>query len=279
MNVALFGGSFDPPHVGHVLAAVYALSTGPFERVLVVPVLSHAFGKRLVAYEHRVAMTRLALEGIHGAEVSTIESHLGAPSRTLRTVQHLRSAHPEFRLRLLIGADVHLERHEWFGYDELEKLAPPFVLGRLGVENPDAPESVLPSVSSTTVRELLGKGALHPRLADATAPPPPSAGSLRIKGALPPRLADATAPPPPSAGSLRIKGALPPRLADATAPPPPSAGSLRSRSSATLSALGDDGLVDAELLTGTGDARRSGELGRLVPRKVLDYIETHDLYR
>jgi hypothetical protein len=72
---------------------------------------------------------------------------------------------------------------------------------------------------------------------------------------------------------------LPPRLADATAPPPPSAGSLRSRSSATLSALGDDGLVDAELLTGTGDARRSGELGRLVPRKVLDYIETHDLYR
>jgi nicotinate-nucleotide adenylyltransferase len=155
MNVALFGGSFDPPHVGHVLAVSYALSTGSFERLLVVPVLAHAFGKHLAPYEHRVTMTRLAMSELPRAEVSTVEETLGAPSRTLRTLQHLKQAHPDWSLRLVLGADVHMERHEWLGYDEIEKLAPPFVLGRVGVENAEAPEPVLPAVSSTGVRDLL----------------------------------------------------------------------------------------------------------------------------
>lgn len=155
MDVALFGGSFDPPHVGHVLAVAYVLSTGGFDRALVVPVLSHAFGKRLVSFEHRVAMTRIAMDDLRAAEVSTVEEKLGDPSRTLRTVQYLRRAHPKWKLRLVVGADVHRERHEWFGYDEIEKLAPPLVLGRVGVENPDAPEPILPAVSSTEVRALL----------------------------------------------------------------------------------------------------------------------------
>jgi nicotinate-nucleotide adenylyltransferase len=187
MNVALFGGSFDPPHVGHVLAVSYALSTGPFERLLVVPVLAHAFGKHLAPYEHRVAMTALAMSDFPRAEVSTAEETLGAPSRTLRTVQYLKQTHPEWDLRLVLGADVHLERHEWLGYDELEKLAPPFVLGRAGVENAEAPEPMLPAVSSTAVRELLS--------------------------------------------------------------------------------------------TTAGDRRQNPELARLVPRRVLDYVEEHGLYR
>jgi nicotinate-nucleotide adenylyltransferase len=157
MDVALFGGSFDPPHVGHVLAVAYALSTGGFERALVVPVLSHAFGKRLASYEHRFAMTCIAMEGLRSAEVSAVEETLGAPSRTIRTVRHLKQEHPDWNLSLLIGADVHRERHEWLDYDVLERLAPPFVLGRVGVEGEDAPAALLPSVSSTAIRELLGR--------------------------------------------------------------------------------------------------------------------------
>ena len=155
MHVALFGGSFDPPHVGHVLAAAYASSTGPFDLLLVVPVLAHPFGKQLAPYEHRMAMTELAMADLGRVEVSDVEGALGAPSRTLKTVQHLVQAHPDWRMRLLLGADVHLERHEWLGYDELEKLAPPLLLGREGVDNAEAPEPLLPEVSSTAVRQLL----------------------------------------------------------------------------------------------------------------------------
>jgi len=159
MDVALFGGSFDPPHVGHVLAVAYVLSTGGFDRALIVPVLSHAFGKQLAPYEHRVAMTRIAMDELRAAEVSTVEETLGVPSRTLRTVQHLKRSHPRWKLRLVIGADVHRERQAWLGYEELERLAPPLVLGRVGVENADAPEPILPAVSSTDVRALLSNAS------------------------------------------------------------------------------------------------------------------------
>ena len=154
MEVALFGGSFDPPHVGHVFAVAYVLSTG-FDRALVVPTLSHAFGKPLAPFEHRLAMTRIAMDEFRSAEVSNVEQFLGSPSRTLRTLKHLQQAHPEYRLSLVVGADVYRDREKWLGYDEIERLAPPFVLGRAGFEDERVPAPVLPDVSSTKVRELL----------------------------------------------------------------------------------------------------------------------------
>ena len=50
-RVAVFGGSFNPPHVAHLLAAVYALSTAPIDEVLVVPVYRHPFSKSLIDFE------------------------------------------------------------------------------------------------------------------------------------------------------------------------------------------------------------------------------------
>src|SRR5690242_11598606 len=154
MEVALFGGSFDPPHVGHVFAVAYVLSTG-FDRALVVPTLSHAFGKPLAPFEHRLAMTRIAMDEFRSAEVSNVEQFLGSPSRTLRTVKHLKQTHPEYRLSLVVGADVYRDREKWLGYDEIERLAPPVVLGRTGFDEQHAPAPLLPDVSSTKVRELL----------------------------------------------------------------------------------------------------------------------------
>jgi nicotinate-nucleotide adenylyltransferase len=167
-DVALFGGSFDPPHVGHVLAVAYALAIGEFDRLLVVPVFAHPFDKPLTAFEHRVAMTRAAMAGISRVEVSTVEQTLPVPSLTLHTVQHLKSAHPSYQLRLIVGGDVIADRHKWFGFDELARLAPPFVLGRRGVDCAEAPPPLLPEVSSTHLRALLhestGRRADHPEL-------------------------------------------------------------------------------------------------------------------
>jgi nicotinate-nucleotide adenylyltransferase len=155
MDVALFGGSFDPPHVGHVLAVAYAVATGGFDRVLVVPVFAHAFEKALSPFDHRVQMARLAMSDLRSAEVTTVERDLGAPSRTLRTVTHLAREHPDWRLRILVGADVLADRDKWLGFDELTQIAPLFLLGRAGVESPGAPPALLPAVSSTEVRRLL----------------------------------------------------------------------------------------------------------------------------
>ena len=155
-SVAIYGGSFDPPHVSHVLAAVYALKVGGFERVLVVPVFEHAFHKQLTSFEHRVRMCELAFEGILGVEVSTVERELQTPSLTLRTVEHLASAHPDWELGLLVGSDVLSETAKWHAFDRVSALAPPYVVARPGYEHPDADAVLLPDVSSTRIREALG---------------------------------------------------------------------------------------------------------------------------
>lgn len=169
MHVAVFGGSFDPPHVGHVCAVEYLLSMGEFDRVLVVPVFAHAFGKELAAFGHRVAMTRLAMQDLDRAEVSTLEQELGTPSRTIRTIERLRAVHPEWDCRFVVGADVLAETASWEAFDEIVRQAPLFVLGRVGVTHADAPASVLPDVSSTDVRErvarLAGRAAEDEELA------------------------------------------------------------------------------------------------------------------
>ncbi len=158
-RVAFFGGSFDPPHVGHVLAVHYVLCVGGFDRVVVVPVFAHAFDKALAPFEHRLRMCELALTHLRRVEVSPIERELGVPTLTLRTLQQLQSMHEDWALRLVIGADVLPELHKWHAFDQVQNLAPPYILGRRGAESVDAPHAYLPEVSSTKVRELLRLGS------------------------------------------------------------------------------------------------------------------------
>jgi nicotinate-nucleotide adenylyltransferase len=155
MRVAVFGGSFDPPHVGHVLAVTYALLTQKIDEVLVVPVYAHAFEKDLAPFSDRVQMARLAFAAIARTTVSTVESTLDAPSLTIRTLEHLSSEHPEWELHLLVGSDVLSESSKWTDWDRIERCAKPIVLGRVRAEHPDAPAPLLPDVSSTRVRTLL----------------------------------------------------------------------------------------------------------------------------
>lgn len=154
MRVAFFGGSFDPPHVGHVLSAAYALTLG-FEKVLVAPVFEHAFGKRMAPFEARVELCRRAFEGLGRVEVSGLEATLERPSYTVRTLQRLAADHPTWELRTLVGSDVLAETHAWHEFDRVKALAPLFVLARLGHEVHGLGPAVLPEVSSSEVRDLL----------------------------------------------------------------------------------------------------------------------------
>jgi nicotinate-nucleotide adenylyltransferase len=159
MNVAIFGGSFNPPHVAHVLACVLVLSIEEVDRLIVVPAYQHPFAKPLEPFDDRVRMCELAMAWMPRVEVSSVEAELGGASRTLRTLQHLASALPGHRLRLVIGADVLAEAPRWYGFDAIAKLAPPIVLGRTGVEVLGGGPPLLPNVSSTQVRAAIARGA------------------------------------------------------------------------------------------------------------------------
>ncbi len=159
MNVAVFGGSFNPPHVAHVLACALVLSVEDVDRLLVVPTFRHPFAKALAPFDDRVSMCELAMGWIPRVTVSRIEEDLGGESRTLRTLRHIAETNPQWNLRLVIGADLIAEAPRWFGFDDIEKIAPPIVLARAGSGTANAGPVLLPDVSSTEVRAAIGRGA------------------------------------------------------------------------------------------------------------------------
>lgn len=154
-RVAVYGGSFNPPHVGHVLACAWALATGEVSRVLVVPCYVHPFAKELAPFEDRFAMCGLAMGWLPGVEISRVEAELGGESLTLRTLERLAEREPGWSMRLLIGADVIGDAPKWHRYERVTELAPPLVMGRLGYEAPGVGPPHLPDVSSTEVRARL----------------------------------------------------------------------------------------------------------------------------
>lgn len=158
-RVAVYGGSFDPPHLGHVLSVAWALSSGEVDEVWVIPTWEHAFGKTHGAtFESRLEMCARAFAPFRSLELLDIERRLGDVSRTLNTLEALRTDHPDASFRLLVGADVLPTTDRWHRWDDIARLAPPLVVGREGYPaSRDCPISI-PDVSSTDVRAALREG-------------------------------------------------------------------------------------------------------------------------
>lgn len=164
--VGLFGGAFNPPHVGHALLGLYVLETAPIDRLWLVPTWQHAFGKSLAPFEDRVAMAALVARALGPrAEVSRVEEAVaaeqGGESRTIHTLAYLARTRPDLRFRLIIGADILAETAAWLRWDDVVRLAPPIVIGRGGVDAPagaHVSEVAMPMVSSTEIRRRLAHG-------------------------------------------------------------------------------------------------------------------------
>ena len=160
-SIALFGGSFNPPHVAHQLAALWVLETRTVDELWLVPAFSHVFGKPLVDFEHRVAMCELAAAALGTrAEVCRAEAELAqqpgfVASRTLDLLDHLERAHVEARFRLAIGADILAETDRWYRWEDVARRAPPIVIARPGYTGGIG--AGMPTVSSTHVRELIAQ--------------------------------------------------------------------------------------------------------------------------
>ena len=165
MRIAVYGGSFNPPHLAHQLACAVTLATASVDEVWMVPTFQHAFDKPLAPYPERHAMCTEAARVFGGrVVVSRIEEELGGASYTLRTVKALRERRPGDELVLVIGSDLVDERVRWNGWEELRTLVSFLVIGREGchaasVEARDRQVGIdLPGVSSTEVRRRIAAG-------------------------------------------------------------------------------------------------------------------------
>ncbi len=172
MRVALFGGSFDPPHAGHVALASAAADAFALDLVLVAPVGKQPLklGIQSESFADRMAMVGLACAGDPRLVASDLDRPRadGAPNFTVDTLETMRRELPEAELFALIGADAYLGMEHWKEPARLFELAqwivatrPGFVLAPLGI----APagrvhwlETVHVDVSATGVRERLHQG-------------------------------------------------------------------------------------------------------------------------
>jgi len=182
MRIALYGGSFNPPHVAHQLACAYVLATARprVDELWMVPTFKHPFDKQLQGYADRVAMCELAARPFRQVRVSRVEEELGGDSFTLRTVEELKRRHPADQFALVIGADLVAERERWHGWPRLSTLVDFIVVGRGGYSEArpgppprdggaEGPVSVqLPPISSTDVRRRIAAGEPCDSFVDAS---------------------------------------------------------------------------------------------------------------
>jgi nicotinate-nucleotide adenylyltransferase len=171
-RLGLLGGTFDPPHAGHVAAAIASRDTLDLDRVLLV-VANNPWQKtphrRISPAADRLAMVEEAAEDLDRVEASRLELDRGGASYTIETVEDLRgaatAATPE--LFVIVGSDLVASLPTWHRVDELRRLVTLAVVRRPGTPPPPAAAGwravevpgVSVDVSSSTVRDLVAKGA------------------------------------------------------------------------------------------------------------------------
>ena len=164
--VAIFGGSFDPIHNGHLALAGEVLGRGLATEVwfMVTPQNPHKQGSALSDEQLRLRMVQLAVEGMDGARACDFEFALPRPSYTLNTFTALDEAYPDCCFSLLIGADNWEKFDRWYKGDEILSRYGIIVYPRGSESEPPLPQGVqwlpakLHNVSSTMVRVAVAAG-------------------------------------------------------------------------------------------------------------------------
>jgi nicotinate-nucleotide adenylyltransferase len=170
-RLGILGGTFDPPHVGHLLAAYAAVESLALDQVVLIPAWRQPLKEGLgtSAPGHRLAMTRLLVGDDRRLSVDAIEIGRGGLSFTVDTMRAYRAARPDTELYLILGEDAAATLPQWRETVALASLVRVVVLSREGV--PDDKDTPLPAgfrgqrlrsrrvdVSATEVRERVRVG-------------------------------------------------------------------------------------------------------------------------
>ncbi|MDP3774996.1 MAG: nicotinate-nucleotide adenylyltransferase [Gemmatimonadales bacterium] len=160
MATGVFGGSFDPVHHGHLIAADRAAEALGLETVLFVPCARQPLkGGAVATAKHRCEMLRLAIQGHSRYAIETMELDRAGPSYTVDTLRILKERWPDDRLVLILGADAAAELPRWRAADEVARLAEVAVLKRPGS----------PEVTSALVKHLVATPAIEISASDIRA--------------------------------------------------------------------------------------------------------------
>ena len=170
-SIGLFGGSFNPIHIGHVALAKAALAACGLDEVwlMVSPQNPLKRNMALLDDQLRLEMAQKALDGVEGVKASDYEMHLPKPSYTWHTLQALAKDYPDYRFTLLIGGDNWAHFQRWYHWEDIQRMCDIAVYPREGFAGTfDAP---LVNVSSTEIRVKVKQGqSIHGLVPEAIEP-------------------------------------------------------------------------------------------------------------
>ena len=189
--VGILGGSFNPPHNGHLALARAALRELGLGRVVLMPLHTpaHKQPDGDPGAEHRLAMCRLAVEGEPGLEASPLEVQRGGPSYTVDTLKEIHASEPGAELTFIVGADTALTIPGWSSPEDVLSLARLAVASRPGSDGAqvlDALAGVMPADGSPGVVFL----SMEPVEASSTEARERVAAGGDVSGLLPAAVAD-----------------------------------------------------------------------------------------
>lgn len=169
-KVGLFGGSFNPPHLAHLLIAELVREQFELERIVWIPNYQSPLKQDVgvASAHHRVAMTRLAIENNPFFEVSVVEVDREEISYTVETIRALQEMHPNVDFSLIIGSDSLESFGAWRQPDEILDRVRVIVFRRPGAESALPPrgyqervafaDAPLLEISGTAIRERIHAG-------------------------------------------------------------------------------------------------------------------------
>jgi nicotinate-nucleotide adenylyltransferase len=170
MNIGMFGGSFNPPHIAHLILAEYCCDALQLERLLFIPsaVPPHKENDNLLPAYDRLHLTSLAIGDNDRFEVSDIEIKRGGTSYTIDTIRQLGSRHAGAELYMIIGVDNLVGFHRWMNYRAILETVTVVAMNRPGFDASSVSAVIMNSVrvldvphleiSSTDIRERIGRG-------------------------------------------------------------------------------------------------------------------------
>ncbi|MEI8134928.1 MAG: nicotinate-nucleotide adenylyltransferase [bacterium] len=165
-KIGIFGGAFDPPHIGHLIEAEFAAEELGLDKLLFIPTGEHPLKANEVmsSAQHRYEMTRLAIEGNPPFELSDIEIKREGKSYTINTIEQVKKLYNPDELFLLVGIDNVEIFTKWHRVDEIlnsckvvvlsRMISDEFVLSPAILEKVTILDSPIIEVSSTEIREL-----------------------------------------------------------------------------------------------------------------------------
>lgn len=132
MKICIFGGSFNPPHLGHVLISMFVKEQFAFERFVIIPsyIPPHKENEKIATFEKRFEWLNRIFE-----DVSDIERRLGGKSYTLKTLRYIKDETPDSKLYLLIGEDSFHNLPTWYEYEKIFDLSDIIVYPRFCEKN------------------------------------------------------------------------------------------------------------------------------------------------